>query len=78
MGTNIRETELSSGDALEPMMELNLTTKEAEELFTSMYEGWNVRFRIVKALQFHIERNGIPVLLQSDCITYVVQRGAEV
>jgi SAM-dependent methyltransferase len=76
MGTNIRETLLTGGDALEPMMELNLATDEAEALFSHVYRGWSVCFTVVKALQFHIERNNIPIRMECDCITYVVQRGA--
>jgi 2-polyprenyl-3-methyl-5-hydroxy-6-metoxy-1,4-benzoquinol methylase len=74
MNTNIEEIDIETGTQLIPLMELNMTTNHAEQLLASAYQGWEIKFTTLKALQFNIERNNRKVLLKSDCFTYVVQK----
>ncbi|NOU96778.1 methyltransferase domain-containing protein [Paenibacillus sp. LMG 31456] len=74
MNTNLEEIDIASGTKLEPLMELNMATKQGNELLAKAYEGWKVIYTTVKPLQFNIERNGRDVLLKSDCVSYVVQK----
>lgn len=74
MNTNMLEIDIETGQKIDPFMELNLTTNDAEKLLSSAYHGWELTITAVKALQFEIERNGRKIMLKSDCLTYVVQR----
>ncbi|UKS29751.1 hypothetical protein LOZ80_12790 [Paenibacillus sp. HWE-109] len=74
VNTNCQEIDLLSGSLLEPMMEVNLATEKAEKIFAEAYQGWDITYTTIKQLEFAIERNERPVLLKSDCITYVARR----
>ncbi|GGA10741.1 methyltransferase [Paenibacillus marchantiophytorum] len=74
VNTNCQEIDLLSGSLLEPMMEVNLATEKAANIFAEAYQGWDISYTTVKQLEFTIERNERPVLLKSDCITYVARR----
>lgn len=75
ISSNVREMVIESQRMLEPMYEVNLPTDSLLELLDQMYSGWDVVQRLVKPLSYHIERNGLPVRLTSDCITYVAKKG---
>lgn len=75
ISSNVRETLVGSEKILEPMYEVNLPTNRLLELLDQMYNGWDVVQRLVKPLAYIIERNGQPVKLMSDCITYVAKKG---
>lgn len=74
MSTNIREIDLSSGERQEPRFEINFTQEEAERQLRNAYEGWDVLIASVKELTFTIERQGRPVELKGDCVTYAVRK----
>jgi cyclopropane fatty-acyl-phospholipid synthase-like methyltransferase len=74
IGTNIEEFDILTGTELEPLMELNMTTNQAQERLSKAYAGWEVLYTTIKSLEFNIDRNERKVLLKSDCITYVVRR----
>lgn len=74
MSSNIREIVEASGERLDPMFELNLETKELFALLEAAFEGWEMIDRHVKALSYSIERQVQPVLLSSDCITFVARK----
>ncbi|WP_240762832.1 class I SAM-dependent methyltransferase [Paenibacillus thalictri] len=74
MNTDIQEIDLDSGEELAPQIELILTLDEAEMLLSNVFADWSIRPRKVQPLTFHIERQGKPVLLKSNCITFVAQR----
>lgn len=74
MSTNVQEVDPITSEKLETFMEVNMTTKQAQACLSKVYAGWELIFTTVKPLEFTIERNGRPVLLQSDCLTFVVQR----
>ncbi|MFD0674917.1 class I SAM-dependent methyltransferase [Cohnella sp. GCM10027633] len=74
INSNISEIDLRTQLPMEPMFEVNLSTEAMYELLDSNYAGWDVRMKLAKPLAFEIERDDRPVLLTSDCITYVAQR----
>ncbi|MNI28243.1 tellurite resistance protein TehB [compost metagenome] len=74
LNTNIHEIDVLTGAELEPQIELNMTTPQAEEALHTVYNGWEVIYTILKKLTFNIERNGQEIWLKSDCLTYVIQR----
>jgi len=74
IGSNIREVGLESGLEFDPMFEVNLPTETMLELLDQQYAGWEIQKRFVKQLQYEIDRNGQPVILTTDCITFVVKK----
>lgn len=74
INTNVRETDLTTNESLEPLIEINLTTEQAWSILDHSYSDWERITNIVKPLEFEISRDGKPVLLSSDCITLVVKK----
>lgn len=72
--TNIREIDLLTKQSLEPLIEVNMTTEQSWELLQRVYQGWEPLISLVKSLEFEISRDGIPISLCSDCITFVVKK----
>ncbi|OAB42095.1 class I SAM-dependent methyltransferase [Paenibacillus antarcticus] len=74
IGSNIKETNLENGQELDPMFEVNMSTERMLELLDHQYIGWEVKNRFVKQLEYEIDRNGQPVKLTTDCITFVAKK----
>jgi 2-polyprenyl-3-methyl-5-hydroxy-6-metoxy-1,4-benzoquinol methylase len=74
IGSNIQERNMESGQQLDPMFEVNISTEKMLELLEHQYAGWEVRTRLVKPLEYEIDRNGQPVKLTTDCITFVARK----
>lgn len=74
VGTNTRETAVGTGEALDPMFEVNLPTDTMLDLLDRAYSGWDVQARLVKPLAYDIDRDGVPVKLTTDCVTYVARK----
>ena len=74
IGSNIREVNLTNGLELDPMFEVNIPTETMLELLDQQYAGWEIQKRLVNQLQFEIDRNGQPVKLTTDCITFVAKK----
>ncbi|MEK5032285.1 class I SAM-dependent methyltransferase [Paenibacillus sp. FSL R7-0302] len=75
IASNIREVVLENEHELDPMFELNLSTESMTELLNRQFGGWETEQLTVKSLAFEINRNGQPVKLTSDCITFVARKG---
>lgn len=76
IGSNIRETVEGTGETLDPMFEVNLPTEEMMALLDEAYDGWDIRARLVKPLEYRIVRDGLAVRLTTDCITYAARKPA--
>lgn len=74
ISSNISELLVEENKVIDPMFELNLSTDAMLELLDSHYAGWDVQRRLVKQLEYSIQRNDKPVRLSSDCITYVAKK----
>ncbi|WJH36626.1 class I SAM-dependent methyltransferase [Paenibacillus sp. CC-CFT747] len=74
MSTQVGEIDKETGEALDPYYELNLTTAYTRKLLLSSYAGWDIRYTTVQSLQYEIERNGRPICLKGDCLTYVFRK----
>lgn len=74
IGSNIQEVNLENGQKLDPMFELNLSTEKMMELLVDQYTGWEVQQRLVKQLEYEIDRKGKAVKLTTDCITFVAKK----
>lgn len=73
IGSNIREITLETNIELDPMFEVNLSTKRMLEILDAQYDGWEIQKRFVNELQYDIERDGQAVKLTTDCITFVAK-----
>lgn len=73
MSSNIREELVSTGEKLDPMFEINLGTEPLIRLLHESFLGWELINQQVKTLQYDIVRQDEPVLLTSDCLTYVAR-----
>jgi SAM-dependent methyltransferase len=71
VNTNIKEIYTHNHDQLDPMFEINIPTQEMLALLDFTYRDWQIEKREVKHKSYGIERNEKPVLVESDCVTYV-------
>lgn len=74
IGSNICEINLSNGQELDPMFEVNMSKERMLQLLDHQYAGWEVKKRFVKQLEYEIDRNGQPTKLSTDCITFVAKK----
>jgi 2-polyprenyl-3-methyl-5-hydroxy-6-metoxy-1,4-benzoquinol methylase len=74
INSNVREITIETNKVLDPMFEVNITTQSILELLDQQYNGWEIQQRIIKQLDFDIERDGQLVRLTTDCITYVAKK----
>jgi 2-polyprenyl-3-methyl-5-hydroxy-6-metoxy-1,4-benzoquinol methylase len=74
IGSNIREVNIKNGQELDPMFEINITTERMLEILDDRYNGWEIKQRLVKQLEYEIERNGELVKLTTDCVTFVAKK----
>lgn len=72
--TSIKELNLNTNEMLEPMFEVNLSTESMLELLGDIYLGCEIKKVSVKSLKFLIDRDGQPVRLTTNSLTYVVKR----
>lgn len=73
IGSNIHEVTVHSHIELDPMFEVNISTEKMLELLDRQYTGWEIQKRLVKPLEYEIERDGQPVRLTTDCVTFVAK-----
>ena len=71
VNTNIYEINKHNNDQLDPMFEINISTKEMFTLLDFTYRDWQIEKREVNHMSYGIERNEKSVLVESDCITYI-------
>lgn len=74
IGSNIKEVNLINGQEVDPMFEVNISTERMLGILDHQYAGWEVKSRFVKHLEYEIDRNGQPVKLTTDCITFVAKK----
>jgi len=74
ISTNIRETEVETGTALEPMYELLFETDYLLNKLKSNYMNWKCIKQTIKPYEVEIIRDGQRVLLQGDVVTWAVQK----
>lgn len=77
VNSEVTETDVEKNEKLEALMEINLSTKDMMKKISSFYKGWEVLKSEVKPLEYNIIRNGRPVLLKTNAISYVVRKGNE-
>ncbi|MBP1904773.1 SAM-dependent methyltransferase [Paenibacillus turicensis] len=71
ISTNVSERNIDSGEKIEPMYELNFETHYLVDKLKSIYENWTCVKYDIKPYQIEINRDGIPILLKGDVLTWV-------
>ncbi|GGP11886.1 class I SAM-dependent methyltransferase [Oceanobacillus neutriphilus] len=74
VNSEVEEIDIEKNKKLDVMMEVNIKTEEMLHKLDRLYDGWEVRKRLVKPLKYTIERDDRDALLQTNAITYVVTR----
>lgn len=74
VNSEVTETDVEKNEKLEALIEINLSTKDMMKKISSFYKGWEVLKSEVKPLEYNIIRNGRPVLLKTNAISYVVRK----
>ncbi|SFL91500.1 Methyltransferase domain-containing protein [Gracilibacillus orientalis] len=74
INSEVEELEIETNKQLEALMEINIPTDEMINKLNNIYNGWKVINQLVKPLEYQIIRNGKPVLLKSNAITFVAKK----
>lgn len=74
ISTNVKETVVSTGEALDPMYELLFTTDDLISKLQNAYRDWSLMKQTVKPYQVEITRDGRKVNLEGDVVTWTVQK----
>jgi len=74
ISTRIKETVLETGESIDPMYELMFETDRLIEKLKQAYCGWNTLKFTVKPYGVEIVRDGRHIKLESDVVTWVVQK----
>lgn len=76
INSEVKEMDIQSRSHLEAQMEVNLSTVDMTNKLKKVYKSWSVVKQVVKPLEYTIERQGKPVLMTTNAITYVVKNDA--
>lgn len=75
VNSNVEEMLMKTNEKLEALTEINLTTDDMLNRLKQVYrKGWKILSQLVKPLEYQIARDGEPVLLRTNAITYIVQK----
>ncbi|MBM7578653.1 class I SAM-dependent methyltransferase [Jeotgalibacillus terrae] len=74
VNSSMEEIDLTTGDNLEVLLEVNLSTAEMMSKLERIYDGWEVLRQVVKPLEYEIVRGERKILLKTSAITYVARR----
>lgn len=74
INSNVRETNAETGESLEAQFEVNLPTEKLQSLLEDIFSDWRVLKTGVAAQEYDIPRNGIISHLDTNVVTFVVQK----
>lgn len=74
VNSNVQEVDVDTGDHLEPLLEVQLTTDQMIEKLKNSYLGWEELMVAIKPLEYQIQRDGRDILLKTEAITFVVRK----
>ncbi|KIL53557.1 hypothetical protein KP77_05330 [Jeotgalibacillus alimentarius] len=74
VNSEMKETDLFTGEELDALMEVNLSTAVMMNNLERAFTGWEVLRELVKPLVYEIVRGERKVLLETNAITYVVRK----
>lgn len=74
ISTGVKETYEDTGESVEPMYELMFATSYLVKKLEKAYSGWKMIRHTVKPYDIEITREGKKIRLESDVVTWVVQK----
>lgn len=74
INSNVTEYSVEQQQEILPYLEINLSTKEMENILNEIFKGWNILNREVKHLIFPLERSIGQVKMTTNAITFVAQK----
>ncbi|MGG0456309.1 class I SAM-dependent methyltransferase [Bacillus mycoides] len=74
VNSNIQEIDLETNQALDALIEINLSTKEMIHTLKDVYTEWQEVQVEIKNLTYDIVRNGTHIQLNTNAITFVMQK----
>lgn len=74
ISTQVKETVIDTNEEIDPMYELIFDTTYLIDKLESYYKGWMMLKQTVKPYAIEINRDGRKILLESDVLTWVVQK----
>lgn len=74
VNSEVEEVEIETGETMDAMMEINLSTEEMLHILNENYNEWSKITVLTKPLSYHINRGEKSVLLTTNAITFVVQK----
>lgn len=74
VNAGVKEVCLATGEELDPKFELMLDTEELGSLLAEKYRGWELLRHAVKPYELEIQRDGEPVSLRSDVVTWAARK----
>lgn len=78
VNSNVSERDLETGQQLDPQFEVNIPTNDLLILLDRTFEGWEIVKRTVRHQAYEIPRERGVAMLETDVVTYVVKRNADV
>lgn len=76
VNSGVKEINTETNETLDVGMEINIGSEKMLNKLQHAYDGWEVLKQVVKPLEYAITRNGNPILLKTNAITYVVKKSA--
>ncbi len=77
LNSEIKEKNKETGEDLLPQFEVNLSTKELQEILKNIFAGWEILKDTVREQQYDIPREGCISELSTKVVTYVVRKAGE-
>ena len=74
MNSEVSEKDKETGEVLEPQFEVNLSTKEMQEVLRQTFEGWEVLKDMVREQQYDVPREGKVSHLQTKVVTLIARK----
>ena len=74
VNSNIQEIDLETNQELDALIEINLSTEEMIRTLKDVYSEWQEVKVEMKNLTYDIVRNGTHIQLNTNAITFVVQK----
>ena len=78
VNSNVSERNVATGQPLDPQFEVNLPTGKLLSVLEETFEGWEVVKQTVRHQSYEIPRERGVAMLETDVVTYVVKRDADV
>lgn len=74
VNSNIQEIDLETNQELDALIEINLSTEEMIRTLKDVYSEWQEVKVEIKNLTYNIIRNGTHIQLNTNAITFVMQK----